>query len=604
MCLARIEMTMLMFYSSNELQNIFAESGDLTDSPDLGPPPIAHFQEEDPIKFDAAPIKKPDQIDTETVPTLSANLETRKRRRESSHHREPNNTRDTNDPMARSNPYSAKPVAVPALKSGAKRKLNIRNEEDRSLPDQTDDDNRYSGKSVESDPKTGKSKTDLKAPSTQSKSTLSKGFKEPGPQTVPKETSTSMTTRKVLGPKSVNSDPQSPAKLAKFASTDKPVNGKDEIVKRIRDRNQGRDKQAVTKVQKAAKETETSKTDGPLPTDLPPLTPGLPGLDLFSPTASDPSEPRPDLRDTPPPPDLGPDTGTGSFGRASRRQRGSVSYAEPNLRDKMRRPNKSLIDAVGTEERLRQAAANKDANSLAAEQDAGTRKIKQEDDETHLNWKTNPLHDSKSQQQREQAETTSPLGKKANPPAADLPASVRTDRGRRTSTLFRNDEGAAQARHASGAATAIAALSNATNRSKSQDVDLANKDDDPEQNPGLDLADRTSIFDFTNSSPENLEGGAKSQIEHRNAAKSMRVSRRHSSVPAVSDQGKASIKITRRKRETTLNTQDTESEAQKAERPELRQSKTVAMLETAAIDKAEPLGRGERAASRRRSMMI
>lgn len=40
------------------------------------------------------------------------------------------------------------------------------------------------------------------------------------------------------------------------------------------------------------------------------------------------------------------DTMAGS--RPSRRQRAVVSYAEPNLRDKMRRPTSELIDAVGT----------------------------------------------------------------------------------------------------------------------------------------------------------------------------------------------------------------------------------------------------------------
>lgn len=35
--------------------------------------------------------------------------------------------------------------------------------------------------------------------------------------------------------------------------------------------------------------------------------------------------------------------------RPSRRQRAVVSYAEPNLRDKMRRPTKELIDAVGSD---------------------------------------------------------------------------------------------------------------------------------------------------------------------------------------------------------------------------------------------------------------
>lgn len=47
--------------------------------------------------------------------------------------------------------------------------------------------------------------------------------------------------------------------------------------------------------------------------------------------------------DTPPPVDI---TSKGETSRPSRRNRTAVSYAEPNLRDKMRRPTKELVDAV------------------------------------------------------------------------------------------------------------------------------------------------------------------------------------------------------------------------------------------------------------------
>lgn len=47
--------------------------------------------------------------------------------------------------------------------------------------------------------------------------------------------------------------------------------------------------------------------------------------------------------DTPPPVDI---SSKGETSRPSRRNRTAVSYAEPNLRDKMRRPTKELVDAV------------------------------------------------------------------------------------------------------------------------------------------------------------------------------------------------------------------------------------------------------------------
>ncbi|CAK7567808.1 MAG: hypothetical protein SEPTF4163_005777 [Sporothrix epigloea] len=51
-------------------------------------------------------------------------------------------------------------------------------------------------------------------------------------------------------------------------------------------------------------------------------------------------------RDTPPPADF---FSQGETSRPNRRSRASVSYAEPNLRDKMRRPTKELFDAVAGE---------------------------------------------------------------------------------------------------------------------------------------------------------------------------------------------------------------------------------------------------------------
>lgn len=110
------------------------DPANLTDSPDLGPPPIAHFEEGDPIKFDHGPEESSHRMSAAAVeegnPVLSANLETRKRRRESSQRRD----------MERQKPGTDSMKPVPAmesdpgqsLKSGAKRKLNVREEDDLS----------------------------------------------------------------------------------------------------------------------------------------------------------------------------------------------------------------------------------------------------------------------------------------------------------------------------------------------------------------------------------------------------------------------------------------------------------------------------------------
>lgn len=103
---------------------MLGDPANATDSPDLGPPPIAHFEEGDPIKFDhnQAVLSRKDAsgIAEEEQPQLSANLETRKKRRESAHHLETSRPSTTATTSTTGQP----------LKSGAKRKLNARDDDD------------------------------------------------------------------------------------------------------------------------------------------------------------------------------------------------------------------------------------------------------------------------------------------------------------------------------------------------------------------------------------------------------------------------------------------------------------------------------------------
>ncbi|TFA98649.1 hypothetical protein CCMA1212_009546 [Trichoderma ghanense] len=61
--------------------------------------------------------------------------------------------------------------------------------------------------------------------------------------------------------------------------------------------------------------------------------------------------------DTPPPADI---SSNGETSRPSRRNRTTISYAEPNLRAKMRRPTKELFDAVAGEGKYARRASNFD----------------------------------------------------------------------------------------------------------------------------------------------------------------------------------------------------------------------------------------------------
>ena len=73
------------------------------------------------------------------------------------------------------------------------------------------------------------------------------------------------------------------------------------------------------------------------------------------------------IQDTPPPLQFDIDSidghSRGSLGRSSRRAKGAVNYVQPNLRDKMRRPTKELVDAVKGEGKVR---INSDDDNILA----------------------------------------------------------------------------------------------------------------------------------------------------------------------------------------------------------------------------------------------
>lgn len=81
------------------------------------------------------------------------------------------------------------------------------------------------------------------------------------------------------------------------------------------------------------------EVEAPCPCTPPPLTATLLASQRLVPAHTE-------GRDTPPPADI---SSQGETSRPNRRSRASVSYAEPNLRDKMRRPTKELFDAVAGE---------------------------------------------------------------------------------------------------------------------------------------------------------------------------------------------------------------------------------------------------------------
>lgn len=254
----------------------------------------------------------------------------------------------------------------------------------------------------------------------------------------------------------------------------------------------------------------------------------------------------------------------------------------------MRRPTKELVDAVGAEERARIAKGEEDASKPVF--------IKQEEDADAIpTWRTNaPQND-----QITRLEPTSPLGNKIG--AADLPASVITERRRRTAVPALNDDAIDPVKPISGAASAIAALTAGAQRPKRRDEEPDGDIEKREQTK--EPIERTSIYDFTSSSPVDPSCKIVSDTGQEALAKTVRSSRRHSSVPASTEPGKGSIMISRRgdrRRETLVGRESGES----AENTEEQISRTKSVLNLGAGSEEAAAGRGERAASRRRSMMM
>lgn len=106
------------------------------ESPDIGPPPIARFDCDDAIKFDPSPATATDlSQDSDNInvipPSLSVNLETRRRRRDINTNKQ--------DIISPSSPVAAVDECFPSVKSSTKRKLSIRDAEDADLKAIEDD---------------------------------------------------------------------------------------------------------------------------------------------------------------------------------------------------------------------------------------------------------------------------------------------------------------------------------------------------------------------------------------------------------------------------------------------------------------------------------
>lgn len=366
--------------NAEEIQAIRLSGTGSNESPDLGPPPVAHFDYGDPEKAPASPTQtSPSRAgEDDGLPGLSVNLETRRRRKDG----QPKLEIRRHSILPQSPEKSdAEPSTM--LRTGAKRKLSDR-EIDQPIKPPTQADFTFSRR--------GESKAIVAETERESESEPAQQMSVESAQDV--ATTPSKPVRKVLGDKSVN---QSPRKN-NVPATGKPNKPEKEESKKpekpapksnpVSVRGQSRNRRGSNIPQPSPSHDDTNilptveipppSTDAP--TEPPPKTPAAP-TDIFSPTPSEPSARQPSQPEpragTPPPSDLstlsttsaegaGP-AGAGASGRPSRRARSAVNYAEPSLVAKMRRPGRGMVDAVTGLQDTRRKSSNASGVTVTGE---------------------------------------------------------------------------------------------------------------------------------------------------------------------------------------------------------------------------------------------
>jgi hypothetical protein len=256
---------------------------------------------------------------------------------------------------------------------------------------------------------------------------------------------------------------------------------------------------------------------------LPPKTPAVESI--FSPPSTEPSTSRPESKDTPPPGDLSAADQVGA-GRPGRRARPQVSYKEPSLHTKMRRPDAKLADAI--------VDRRTSVEPQTAPSTSGKSAVKSEATEG-LSWK--PVSTLSKRPGEEEVETGSPLRQKLDrrdtgqdskgSPAPDV-IEVKTSTASKAISALINETSTAKRKITPPAPSSIKAAPGSSDF-KVQSKPLSNETVVKQEERDK---DNLAIFDFTDSPPVDTAVNPRNRINE--LAKAARNARRHSSVPASS----------------------------------------------------------------------
>jgi hypothetical protein len=335
--------------NSEEIMALCAAAEDTTDSPDLGPPPVSRFVEEDPVKH--SPARETEEFVPESPRQPPTLLSPPKLDYNRIIPKSPEPTKEPDESAVKQASPVKKAVPIttptpepanPPTRTGAKRKYGDENGTMQSAIVRAGKEN--AAVTEKTFPTRGGQKR---------KSLAEQASNKPDRKTARTPLGAKRTP---LAAKSTNEDVSSPRKTMKAV----PKQSKKEHAR-------GPTDSVMTDLSDAPKPpTEIVVFPEPPPpevvhllesaTALPSAAPSSP-----TPTTPDRSTPKDMLHDTPPPADI---SSTGETIRPSRRARPAISYAEPNLRDKMRRPSKQLFDAVTGEGKFAQRASSHKSDDL------------------------------------------------------------------------------------------------------------------------------------------------------------------------------------------------------------------------------------------------